>query len=117
MISKSLQFSLKCLESELHLENTLLNGQCFNWWKSGTDNQYYLGVYRNSFITINRKSQDEVQVNVEPYPDEPEIFQKQFKEYLNLDVDITSLYKEWSERDPVFFGVIASPLLGIRCLR
>jgi hypothetical protein len=27
-------FTLAIKEAEFHLENTLLNGQCFNWWKA-----------------------------------------------------------------------------------
>ncbi len=40
------------------------------------------------------------------------------KDYLNIgNANVEDLYKQWSERDPKFFGKIASPLVGIRCLR
>lgn len=38
------------------------------------------------------------------------------KDYFQLDVDLTKLYSEWSQRDPVFAGVKAR-FSGIRMLR
>jgi len=75
-------------------------------------------VFRNYFITMQRKNNsDDVSVDVEPYPTNTDDFELNFRSYLNLDVDVKELYKEWSKRDPKYFGVIAQPLLGIRCLR
>jgi hypothetical protein len=41
------------------------------------------------------------------------------KDYLNIkpDVNIENLYAEWSKADPKYFGKIATPLVGMRCLR
>jgi N-glycosylase/DNA lyase len=40
------------------------------------------------------------------------------KEYLNIGkANVEELYNTWSDRDPKFFGKVASPLVGIRCLR
>ena len=52
-------------------------------------------------------------------PDELEIFKDNFiKNYLNINnVSMAELYKIWSERDKKYFAQIASPLVGIRCLR
>ena len=38
---------------ELNLENTLLNGQCFNWRKSATAGCFE-GVFANYFVRVRR---------------------------------------------------------------
>jgi len=43
-------FRIAMSEREMHLENTLLNGQCFNWWKSTKDNKVFEGVFRSYFV-------------------------------------------------------------------
>lgn len=35
-------------------------------------------------------------------PEQEEIFEKEFKEYLNYDVNIPELYEIWSEKDKRF---------------
>jgi len=59
-------FKLAVTEAELHLENTLLNGQCFNWWKAtAADNKsVFFGVYRTNFVSMQRLSDAEVEVTV-----------------------------------------------------
>ncbi len=54
-----------------------------------------------------QRNQVDVVVNVEPHPNDSENFEANFKSYLNLDVDVQELYKEWSKRDPKYFAVIA----------
>lgn len=57
-------------------------------------------------------------MRVEPEPQDLDAFRKRFEtEYLNSDVSVAELYTDWSERDPKYFGAIAKPLLGMRCLR
>ncbi len=43
---------LKINSSELNLENTFINGQCFNWKK--LSNNRLIGIFREYFIYINR---------------------------------------------------------------
>jgi len=105
----------------LHLENTLLNGQCFNWWKA-KEPEVYHGVFRTYFVKMKRSSPEEVEVTVQTAEALDDAgfaaFQTAFrKDYLNLDVNVSQLYKQWSEADPKLFGVIATKLFGIRCLR
>ena len=106
-----------CTEAEFHLENTLLNGQCFNWWKVPTRPSQYEGVFRSYVVRLERETPDDVSVVVEPRPADEKLFEKEFRAYLNLDQSVTKLYEEWSRRDPEFFAKIATPMIGIRCLR
>lgn len=95
---------LECVEAELHLENTLLNGQCFNWWKTPTAQHRYEGVFRSHFLMMERLTPTQVQVEVEPHPTNSDSFQRDFRDYLILDVNISKHYADWSERDPKYFG-------------
>ena len=61
-------FRLAMRDAEFHLENTLLNGQCFNWWKHTKvfeDNPelvaaVYRGIYSTHFLEVERISDTEV---------------------------------------------------------
>ena len=52
MLSKGVWKNIKISSKEFNLENTLLNGQCFNWTKIkknyfyGIFDQYYVEIYR-----------------------------------------------------------------------
>ena len=81
MQSKRAAFQLAMTEAELHLGNTLLNGQCFNWWKRGADE--YAGIYSKYYIQMKRLSPSAISVQVEPSPADMQDFKKQFlDEYL-----------------------------------
>jgi hypothetical protein len=64
MIMKRTLFKIAATEAEFHLENTLLNGQCFNWWK--VESQKFQGVYKSYLVELTRESDDFVLVNVQP---------------------------------------------------
>ena len=68
-------------------------------------------------IALERKSPSEIAVEVDPHPEDESAFKTAFSEYLNLDCKVSELYADWSKRDPSYFGKIASPLHGVRCLR
>ena len=104
-------------EAELHLENTFLNGQCFNWWKSPTNSNVFFGVYRAHFVTVERTAPESVTITAEPRPSDTSQFESEFKQYINFDAKVPELYKDWSVKDPNLFGSIATQMVGIRCLR
>ena len=85
MQNKRVVFQLAMTEAECHLGNTLLNGQCFNWWKRDTDD--YAGIYSKYFIQMQRLSKDSINVTVEPSPENLQSFKKQFlNEYLQTEL-------------------------------
>ena len=49
-------------EAEFHLENTLLNGQCFNWWKHAKPegSPVYRGIVSKYCVELERLDQDQV---------------------------------------------------------
>ena len=49
-------------------------------------------------------------------PCESDLYEKMLKDYFQLDVDLESLYKQWSLVDPNF-SKIAKNYLGVRMLR
>jgi len=51
---KKLKFSAK----EFNLENTLVNGQCFNWRK--LDNDVFEGVFSKYYLRLKRENDDEI---------------------------------------------------------
>ena len=66
-------FTLPMREAEFHLENTLLNGQCFNWWRQSApvageadskephwSGVVYRGVYSTYCVQLQRLSPDVV---------------------------------------------------------
>jgi len=63
--------SLKVPLKELDLENTLLNGQCFNWWKEG-QNGIFGGIVGRFYVQIKRKDDEEVEFMI--IPNEPASF-------------------------------------------
>lgn len=49
-MQKAFQKVLKVPVREFHLENTLVNGQCFNWSKVKED--HFEGIWRQFYIQI-----------------------------------------------------------------
>ena len=74
-------------------------------------------------MELHRLTDEEVEVTVQTQDDWDDAKLSAFRqsfvtEYLNVgNANVEELYKTWSERDPKFFGKVASPLVGIRCLR
>ena len=59
IMQKRAVFCLAMRDAEFHLENTVLNGQCFNWWKhtrSDGDLPTYRGIYSKYCIELERLS-------------------------------------------------------------
>jgi len=106
---------LNISSSQLNLENTLVNGQCFNWSKISDDK--YKGIYRQHLIVLERLDDQRVQFMSAP-PLHEDLHSKFMKEYLQIyDVDLDKFYADWSERDPKYFAEMAVGLPGVRCLR
>jgi len=69
-------------------------------------------------LTDDGSAYSEIEVSVQPEPQDLEDFKKQFVvEYLNSSVDVKRQYEIWSLREPKYFGKVAEPLKGMRCLR
>lgn len=54
-----------------------------------------------------QRNDNSVLVDVEPIPDNTKSFEDSFRSYLNLEVNVQDLYKDWSKRDPKYFALIA----------
>ncbi|CDW77996.1 n-glycosylase dna lyase-like [Stylonychia lemnae] len=108
---------LKFPAQEFNLENTLVNGQCFNWRKIG--DHHYEGVFSKYYVQVKRDNDAYVQYSTIPPNENPEkeqLFEDQFKSYLNYDANIPELYEHWAQKDKRF-SQIAEPIHGVRCLR
>jgi hypothetical protein len=66
--------ALKYTTKDFNLENTLLNGQCFNWRKLA-DN-HFEGVYSRYYVKLKRI--DEKEVLYQTIPDEGQEFINEF---------------------------------------
>jgi N-glycosylase/DNA lyase len=107
---------IKITNKEFNLENTLVNGQCFNWSK--LDNDKYKGIFRNYYVEIQRL--DEETLELQSIPDMSEDVRENvfLKQYLQIpQIKIEDHYLDWCKRDPKFFSPISESLCGVRCLR
>merc|ERR1712086_226992 len=110
--SKLLKISNSCL----NLENTLVNGQCFNWYKMSENK--YKGIFRNYLIVMERSSDSTISLRSQPQMTQEFIDNVFLKEYLQIpDVDLEKHYDDWTKRDPKYFAPISERLEGCRCLR
>lgn len=107
---------LKISSNQLNLENTLVNGQCFNWSKISDDK--FKGIFRNYFIVMQRIDDQNVSLMSSPNMDEKFLNDVFLNQYLQIPkVDLTQFYQDWSKRDPKYFSKVADSLPGVRCLR
>lgn len=117
---------------ELNLSLTLRSGQCFRWRKRATQDDEGLdvwlgilgrhvvsltqnidkGIIHYSFTTPERRTDNRNISNKKPKIDEESIL----REYFQLDVKLSPLYKSWSSVDPNFKKV-ASGVPGVRVLK
>ena len=108
--------ALKIKDTELNLENTLVNGQCFNWRKIDTD--HFAGIWRNGFGTWTRISADLVEMKSAPEMPSQIVSDEFLGNYFRFPaVKVEDLYQEWTKMDPVYFGKVGKHLPGVRCLR
>ena len=111
-ISNSILRTYKLSNKEFNLENTLLNGQCFNWKKLNHD--HFEGVFNKFYVELKRTSPAEFSYSI--LPDENEIFLPLFEDYLNVKVKVVPLFKQWSAKDETLAKIIKQ-LPGFRCLK
>ena len=52
------------------MENTLVNGQCFNWQRVADNTNKYSGIYRHYFIVLERLDPDSVSLVSSPAMDD-----------------------------------------------
>ena len=63
---------LKIHRKELGLQNTLINGQCFNWKKLGDD--YFQGVFSFYMVTLKRDPKSDDEILYQTIPDDGNAF-------------------------------------------
>ena len=111
---KKATYKLAMPVTEFTLENTLINGQCFNWRRNTTDQTLFEGIFDRYFVQLQRASEQEISVTVNynsTTPYEQKDFRELFeKEYLNMAVEIQPLFEDWNTRDPKYFAKISTPL-------
>ncbi|TNV77670.1 hypothetical protein FGO68_gene11284 [Halteria grandinella] len=108
--------SLVIHRKELALQNTLVNGQCFNWKKLAPD--HFQGILGDFFVTLKRAADNDTHLHYMTIPDDSDgKFLTLFKRYIQYDtVKVQELYAEWSLRLK-HFKEIASHIEGVRCVR
>ena len=57
-VDKMVWRTLKIANKEFNLENTLVNGQCFNWRKLGHD--HFEGVFQRFYVQLRRSDEESV---------------------------------------------------------
>ncbi|BFZ53581.1 8-oxoguanine glycosylase ogg1 [Savitreella phatthalungensis] len=105
---------LKVSSRELRLDTTLKCGQSFRWIRfEDAEGPGYRCALRGRVISL-RQSEDTIRWSQEVgIGDDTEDL---LRDYLNLQVDLHSLYKEWSARD-AHFSKVSESFLGVRMLR
>jgi N-glycosylase/DNA lyase len=99
-------FRVPGLSRELVLDNTFFIGQVFNWVK--TDAGVYCGTYKDKLLEIRVESED-VYWELTPAGTESEV-----RDYLNLDVKLSDLYRTWTKDS--FFNSVYKSQPGVRIL-
>ena len=109
-----------CSQSELRLDITLRCGQSFRWKKVEDPavgvgvGPVYIGVIQSKLLLL---SQDTEQVFYHCVNNEEcDKTESLLKDYFQLSVKLSNLYKEWSDADPIF-RKIAVDYPGVRILR
>jgi len=111
-----------CSQSELRLDITLRCGQSFRWKKVedpavGRDlglGPVYIGVIQSKLLLL---SQDAEQVFYHCVNNEKcDQTESLLKDYFQLSVNLSDLYTQWGESDPIF-RKIAVDYPGVRILR
>jgi len=111
-----------CPESELRLDITLRCGQSFRWKQFeseepsslGTDRPVFVGVLQSKLLLLSQ-SPDRIFyhcVNNEECDQTADLL----KDYFQLSVNLSELYRHWADKDPIF-EKIAVDYPGVRILR
>jgi len=111
-----------CPESELRLDITLRCGQSFRWKQFesedpsslGTERAVFVGVLQSKLLLLSQSS-DRIFyhcVNNEECDETADLL----KDYFQLSVNLSELYRHWADKDPIF-KKIAVDYPGVRILR
>ena len=107
--------SLGTPAKELRLDNTLPTGQSFRWRK--TVDGDYVGVIGERVVSMRQSENDVLyRVHCRPSGSNPSTDAAALSDYFNLEVDLTSLSKQWADAD-VRFRKLEPFLPGCRMLR
>ncbi|NWU89121.1 OGG1 lyase, partial [Upupa epops] len=122
----SLWRSLPCPLAELRLDLVLTSGQTFRWWESSPGS--WTGVLGGHVWTLRQErerlwytvyGQEQEQLDGPPAEvaklDGAEM-ERILRDYFQLDVELSALYRTWEAADPQFLKV-ASDFPGVRVLR
>lgn len=113
---------LKIVPSDLRLETTLKCGQSFRWKRINSPDPslvIFRSTLKDRVVTLVQSGTEISYTSVYPrgitvpaHDDTRELLH----DYLNLDVDLSALYRHWSKRDP-HFRQVSTEFLGLRMLR
>src|SRR5271170_2175304 len=95
---------------EIHLASVLRCGQSFRW--KNIDQVWSL-AYKGRVLLVK---QDDKTLYYSSIPEDKDDTLQIIRDYLNLDVKVVNLYKDWGERDPHFQKRTVS-FSGVRVLR
>ncbi|NXR68490.1 OGG1 lyase, partial [Rhadina sibilatrix] len=105
----SLWRCLPCPPAELRLDLVLSSGQSFRWWESSPG--AWTGVLGGRVWTL-RQDGDRLWYTVYGEEETDRIL----RDYFQLDVELSALYRAWAAADPLFRKV-ANDFPGVRVLR
>src|SRR6476661_1853516 len=103
---------------ELRISTTLASGQCFTWIPSTTIPGLWTGVFENRLVSLLSKPHDTFYYVHFPDPRstiEETNIHEQLRNYFQLNVSLTGLYKKWSEDDN--FSKKSKHFPGLRVLK
>lgn len=105
---------------ELMLRNTLVNGQCFNWYT--LQEHDYAGVLDNYLIRLKQNTSTfEIEYRYHTHLEDSKVDHKLeveriLRDYLQLDyITLIPLYKKWNK--DAYFSNIGPYLPGVRILK
>ena len=111
---------LKYSQKDINLKICLLGGQSFRWNESSVNNEL-IGVIEDKIVILNQNNSPFINYtaffkSINNHQNED--IERLIIDYLRLDVDILSLYYQWSKIDPIFKQKIEHhpQLNGVRML-
>ena len=105
--------SLACGQAELRLDVTLPTGQSFRWRHA---DGLYTGVVGRSVVQLRQSPGEEGDVQCRQLLGEPNALDD-VRSYLNLDVKLAQLHKQFADADAARFAPLLPFVRGARVLR
>ncbi|CAI8017242.1 N-glycosylase/DNA lyase [Geodia barretti] len=107
--------SIPVVSKEMNMELTLSSGQAFRWVQLEEEEEKVWAGTVGEKLFILRHHDDELQYRVATPTSDPSEDRQTLVDYFRLDVDLPSLYQQWSRDDN--FRKKASCCQGIRLLQ